>query len=420
MGRISAWLTGFGRNERAAVALMFGVSVVPFIMAAGLALDYSRALDLKTEMQSALDAGALAAAASRSLTDAQRITLGETAFAANFRSRFGVKAVPRITIANQTVRASAIAALPTSFMRLARLAKMDVGASVEIRIPGQKNAEIALVLDYSDSMSDPPASGGRAKYLTMRDAATGMIDDLTAGEGARHVKFALVPFSHDVWTSLPGSMVVGQKAGTTWTGCTQDRKYPYNTMVATPDPKDDNSKWGQPLHPKYSSWPCERYALNGLAVKPLSSDHAAVKRQLQGMTPYGWTHIALGFEFGWHVLSSNAPFTEGVPETDKNTMKVLVLLTDGNQTEQAFGRAGSETKEDGERNLESLCRNAKAAGITVATVALDLDDATTVARLRGCASDPNKLFFDATTGSRLATAFEAIKSQVQEAIYIAK
>jgi hypothetical protein len=126
------------------------------------------------------------------------------------------------------------------------------------------------------------------------------------------------------------------------------------------------------------------------------------------MTPYGWTHIALGFEFGWHVLSSNAPFTEGVPETDKNTMKVLVLLTDGNQTEQAFGRAGSETKEDGERNLESLCRNAKAAGITVATVALDLDDATTVARLRGCASDPNKLFFDATNRSRLATAFEAI------------
>lgn len=159
MGRISAWLTRFGRNERAAVALMFGVSVVPFIMAAGLALDYSRALDLKTEMQSALDAGALAAAASRSLTDAQRITLGETAFAANFRSRFGVKAVPRITIANQTVRASAIAALPTSFMKLAGLAKMDVGASVEIRIPGQKNAEIALVLDYSDSMSDPPASG---------------------------------------------------------------------------------------------------------------------------------------------------------------------------------------------------------------------------------------------------------------------
>jgi Flp pilus assembly protein TadG len=420
MARISAWLTGFGRNERAAVALMFGVSVVPFIMAAGLALDYSRAIDLKTEMQSALDAAALAAAASRSLTDAQRITVGETAFAANFRSRFGVKAAPRITVANQTVRASAAAALPTSFMKLAGLAKMDVGASVEIRIPGQKNAEIALVLDYSASMTEPPAGGGGVKYLAMRDAAAKMVDDLTAGEGATHVKFALVPFSHHVWTTLPGSMVVGQKEGTTWTGCTQDRKYPYNITVATPDPANDDSKWGQALHPKLSKIKCGSYVPNGLVVRPLSSDHAAVKRQLQAMRPYSMTHIALGFEFGWHVLSSNAPFTEGVPESDKTTMKVLVLLTDGYQTEQAFGPHGSETVEDGERNLESLCRNAKAAGITVATVALDLDDASTVARLRNCASDPNKLFFDARTGSGLAAAFDSIKSQLQEAIYIAK
>ena len=88
MGRLSTRLRGFGRNERAAVALLFGVSAVPFILAAGVALDYGRALDLKTQMQSALDAGALAAAASRNLTDAQRIKLGETAFAANFKSRF--------------------------------------------------------------------------------------------------------------------------------------------------------------------------------------------------------------------------------------------------------------------------------------------------------------------------------------------
>jgi hypothetical protein len=155
-------------------------------------------------------------------------------------------------------------------------------------------------------------------------------------------------------------------------------------------------------------------------LRPLSSDHAAVKRQIQAMRPYMWTHIALGFEFGWHVLSSNAPFSEGVPGSDKDTMKVLVLLTDGKQTVEAFGAGGSETPEDGERNLEQLCRNAKAAGVTVAIVALDLDDEPTVARLRDCASDPDKLFFDATTGADLAAAFDAIRSLVQEAIFIAR
>jgi hypothetical protein len=109
-----------------------------------------------------------------------------------------------------------------------------------------------------------------------------------------------------------------------------------------------------------------------------------------------------------------------VPESDKKTMKVLMLLTDGDQTEQAFGPNGSETLEAGESNLEQLCRNAKAAGIIVATVAFDLPDKATVARLRDCASDPQKLFFDARSGSDLAAVFEEIRSQVQEAIYIAK
>ena len=59
MGRLSTRLRGFGRNERAAVALLFGVSAVPFILAAGVALDYGRALDLKTQMQSALMPGRL-------------------------------------------------------------------------------------------------------------------------------------------------------------------------------------------------------------------------------------------------------------------------------------------------------------------------------------------------------------------------
>ncbi len=420
MGKLLAWLGGFGRNDRAAVALVFGVSVVPFMLAAGVALDYSRALDLKTELQAALDAGALAAAASRSLSDDQRITLAKTTFSSNFRSRFGVEPVPTVTLVDGTVRASAAAALPTTFMKLAGIHRMEVGANVQIGVPGQRDAEIALVLDYSGSMNGLPIGGGRVKYLSMRDAASRMIDDLTTGEGAKHVKFALVPFSQHVWVSLPGSMVVGEKPGTTWRNCTQDRKYPHNLTVTSPDPDDDDTKWGQPLH-QYGTRPCGPYLSNGLVVRPLSSDHAAVKRQLQGMTPYDMTHIALGFEFGWHVLSSSAPFAEGVSESDRKTVKVLVLLTDGDQTEQAFGPAGSETPEDGERNLEQLCRNAKAAGITVATVAFDLGQKpSTVERLRECASDPERLFFDARNGSDLAAAFDGIRSKVQEAIFIAR
>jgi Flp pilus assembly protein TadG len=160
MNKLLAWFGRFVRDDRAAVALVFGVSVVPFMLAAGVALDYSRALDLKTEMQAALDAGALAAASSRSLSDGERITLAKTTFTSNFRSRFGIVPVPTVTLVDGTVRASAAAALPTAFMKLAGIPKLEVGANVQIGLPGQRDAEIALALDYSGSMNGPPAAAG--------------------------------------------------------------------------------------------------------------------------------------------------------------------------------------------------------------------------------------------------------------------
>jgi hypothetical protein len=54
-------------------------------------------------------------------------------------------------------------------------------------------------------------------------------------------------------------------------------------------------------------------------------------------------------------------------------------------------------------------------------VAFDLGQKpSTVERLRECASDPEKLFFDARNGSDLAAAFDGIRSKVQEAIFIAR
>ncbi len=138
------------------------------------------------------------------------------------------------------------------------------------------------------------------------------------------------------------------------------------------------------------------------------------------MLPYAWTHIALGFEFAWNLLSQNAPFTDVAPDGDDDTMKVIVLLTDGRQTEPSFGPGNSRNVAQGENNLETLCENAKASGIRVITVAFDLQHQNTEDRLKGCATDPDKDFFIADDGAELANTFEAIKSELQQAIYIAK
>ena len=101
-----------------------------------------------------------------------------------------------------------------------------------------------------------------------------------------------------------------------------------------------------------------------------------LRAQLDAMRPYIWTHIALGAEFGYHLLSPNEPFTQAQNIRDKTVQKVMVLLTDGRQTEPAFGD-GVRTDAQGESNLEEICQNAKASGITIITIAFDLRDKDT-------------------------------------------
>ena len=272
-----------------------------------------------------------------------------------------------------------------------------------------------MVLDYSGSMGD--VSGTKVKYIAMREAATKLVDDLTTASPGK-VKFGLVPFSHHVYVTLPKAYVKGATGTGNWTGCTQDRKYPYNLTAATPTSNVD-TKWNQPMAPDHASDGCSGYAPRSLIVRPLTTDSAAVKSQLAAMKPYAWTHIALGVEFGYHILMDNLPFDQGAPKSDTETQKFMIVLTDGMQTEPAFGPGSSRNVSQGEKNLTQLCTNAKADGIRIITLAFDLDDTTTRARLKNCASDADS-FFIANSDTDLSKAFEEIKTAVASEIYLKK
>lgn len=138
------------------------------------------------------------------------------------------------------------------------------------------------------------------------------------------------------------------------------------------------------------------------------------------MTPYSGTHIALGVEFGYHLLSPNAPFNSGAAYADKETRKFMIVLTDGKQTMSGFGPGGSRTVAEAEKNLEKLCASAKANGITMMTMAFDLDDTGTRKRLENCASNPATDFFVANDGKALASAFEAVKVAISAQVYLSK
>ncbi len=160
---------------------------------------------------------------------------------------------------------------------------------------------------------------------------------------------------------------------------------------------------------------------NKLVMKPLTNDFAGLKSRLDIMTPYAWTHIALGVEFGFQMLSDNdAVRASGVSYDDEETQKFMVVLTDGAQTEPAFGPGSTRTVAQGEANLEALCTNAKAKGITMITIAYDLDDNATTNRLKNCATDPDTNFFVATSAAAVAGAFDNIKTLITAQVFVSK
>lgn len=407
----------FVSHESGTTAVIFALSVVPMLLAGGVAIDYLRYSRAQTAVQAALDAGALAVAAAGTLSTDNRIAAGKAAFDRNMAmAGFDTAATEAsFELDGQVVKASARLSIPPGLMQLAGISDMKVNVTTEISIPEAKAAEIALVLDYSASMEE--VSGGKVKYVAMKDAAKKLISDLAAASGGR-TRIGLVPFSHHVYATLPAAHVRGQGTSGTWTGCTQDRRHPFNLTDATPT-GDDRSKWGQPHAPVHVAQGCEGYAPRHLKIRPLTDDFASLRDQLDRMRPYAWTHIALGAEFGYHLLSPNAPFTEGAPYGNRSVQKVMVLLTDGRQTEPAFGETG-RTVRHGERNLEAICSNAKASGITIITLAFDLRDNDTLTRLKGCASDPDRHFFIAEDSAELASAFDDIRRQIVARVFISR
>ena len=407
----------FASSQSGGTAVVFALSLVPLLIAGGVAIDYLRLSEARTELQAALDAGALAVGAAKDLDHDQRILAGTKTFERNMtKAGKDLNAIDyEFELDGQTVTGTARYDLPTGLMQVVGYAAMGIEAETEITVPDEQKAEVALVLDYSGSMTE--ISDGQVKYVAMKNAAKKLITDLeTTNEGK--VKFGLVPFSHHVYATLPKAYVTGTTGSGDWTGCTQDRRYPHNLTDATPT-GSNATKWGHPHAPVHSSDGCWAYAPKSLKVAPLTEDFDALRTQLDNMQPYAWTHIALGAEFGYHLLSPNAPFTEGAPYSDDDTSKFLVILTDGRQTEPAFGPS-SRTVSQGEDNLEAICSNAKASGITVMTIAFDLQDEDTTNRLRDCASDPAQNFMIAEDSSDIAAAFADIREQITAQVFISR
>jgi len=496
-------LSSFGRDRGGNFGIMMAALSVPLLVAVGLAIDYSAASRAHSHMQALADGAALTLAASREKNQARMEAMANDYVAANLNGMFEAIDLDEVTLAGTDVTVGLTGKLPTSFMGLANISTIDISTSAVAERAVNGSVEVALVLDNTWSM-DREDDKGIKRIEALRSAATTLVNELFADPDAR-VRIAVVPYAEYVnvgtanrnasWLSVPQDIVtvtpgkctetksryvctkrepsyscpevidgivtpktcsgdciegntetidppkiscsVDKTTRQTWFGCVGSRLKEHarlddgNPSITYPGLLDTSQKCPSPL----------------LA---LSNNKASILTSISGMTQNQGnyrplTYIPAGLIWGMNVLSSSAPFTEGqgYDPDNKNPRKVMVLMTDGDNTMRynaAIGKDSSDGKHlalsrvkltgeltaEGVKQLDksnadtrAICANIKNAQrrIEVFSVALSVDNEEARSILQDCASNTEGTldhYYDASDSETLAAAFSGIAARLAQ------
>jgi Flp pilus assembly protein TadG len=396
---MASLLSRFRRENRANVAVIFSLALVPLFAMIGGAVDYSRASKVQARLQAALDAASLAVAKdSRRLSPSEMQAAANRVFAGNFTAD-GDTALNalRLTKNGNTIRLEIDGHVLTSIATAVGIDTMPIYV-VSQTTWNEPRIEIALVLDNTGSM------GWSGKMEALKKAARDLIDELEATRvSTDQVKIAIVPFDTQVnigtafrnenWMRFDGtglaSSVVTTRAA--WQGCLTDRDQPADTNDATPtsDPT------------RYRGVKCATGSL--AAVQPLTINFAPLRTTINAMQPSGNTNLTIGVQMGLAVMSSGVPFSQTGTEPD--ILRYMIVLTDGDNTQSRYSSSASQI----DPRSTMACNAVKSAGITLFTVRVIEGNQTL---LRNCASDPS-MYFNVTSSSGIGDAFKAITSMIK-------
>ena len=156
----------------------------------------------------------------------------------------------------------------------------------------------------------------------------------------------------------------------TWNGCVTDRDQDYDTKNTAP-------ATGNPA----TLFPAEQYGTCPVPLMALSYDWTALNKKIDDMQPDGNTNQAIGLQWGYQSLTA-APFTDSAEGFKLPYKEVIILLTDGLNTEDRWYNNASQI----DARQKMTCDNVKAAGITLYTIQVNTDGDPTSTLLKNCAS----------------------------------
>jgi Flp pilus assembly protein TadG len=432
------WFSRFLKDRRGGVAPMFAIAIVPVFGLIGAAVDYSRANSVRTGMQAAIDATALAMAKlAPTLTATQLQTQTQAYFNAMFNhpEAKNIVVTPTYTTAGGSQLVIAVSgSVDTSFMKIMGFSSLNIGSSSTVKW-GNQRLRVALVLDNTGSMADA------GKIDALKSATNGLLTQLhNAATNSADVYVSIIPFVKDVnvgasnkgaswidwsdWDNNNGSCSKGWGVNSssdcmlqngkpkwtpashdTWNGCVTDRG-----SSNTPTGQDYDTNANPPNASQSSQFAAEQYGSCPQAVLPLTNSWTTMTTLVNNMSPAGNTNQAIGLAHGWMSLVGGGPYP-APPAFDPNYtyQQVIILLTDGLNTQDRWytDQASIDARQ------QMTCTNVKAAGFTVYTIQVNTGGDPTSTLLQNCASTTDK-FYLLTSSSQINTVFNQIGTNLSK------
>jgi len=349
---IVACLRRFWARREGNTAIIFGLAAIPVVVAAGMAVDVTRAYTVKMRMSSALDAAILAVGSQASTNQTVLQTAMQNYFTANFPSNGLVAGTPtiepippsgqtpdQVSLSQTTVSYLATAKVNMTFMQLVGWHSITVTATAQTH--RGTGYEVALVLDNTGSMlcgnsdlnncatgvvssdTDCSNTSDTSRICMLRRAAVNFINtmknSLTPNSGQLYV--GVVPYvtTVNIGNTLCTAAGVGSACShVTKDACSGDFTDQYGNIVGF-----SNGVIGNLSSSTTGTPPANRKVLS-LANNPGTTSDVTAGMQIRAVDPDGGTTSPAPFAAGTTVTSTTDGATPHQP--------VSMLLSNGSST----------------------------------------------------------------------------------------
>lgn len=431
---IFAACVAWGRSRNANISMMLAILAVPVTLAAGGGIDLALNEHARIRLQNALDSSLIAAASVsqpmpaeetvRSYLDAAKIT-GYTLDVSEVK-----------TAASRTVTATARLEQDTHFLRLIDIPTLNVMAMGRAEEAFQ-NIELSLVLDLSGSMRG-------SRINAMRPAAKNFVSQLLTEKSRDFTSISIIPYAGQVSMGAAAFDAFGGKRTHDRSSCFGNLDLTYQKGI--PDlTKAEHvpqfSSWIKGTNSGFDPWNCPT---EETSITYFSNNVAAMHAAIDGYRMFDGTATHIAAKWGFHLLDPDfkpwllAAKASGLdlrpaifadrPSTffDKQTQKIMVIMTDGEVVAQQRPVSGKPVNDQPDSKSEytqkvsagqamnamtAACTDAKSKGIIIYAIGFEVSTGSFKDKLRGCASGDGR-YYDAK-----ANNLDAIFQDVARSIH---